>query len=64
MVRELLSRAKTNVQYLQVPGRQDGRIISINAQKYNLKPYDVVVLAATPDDIQMGKTGRQTSNSA
>ncbi len=47
----------SGVQFLRVPGRQNGKIIVENAAKLNLQPYDALVLAAKPEDIQMGKNG-------
>ena len=47
----------TEVQFLRIPGRQNGKIVSHNANHYSLKPHDVLVLAAKPADIQMGKNG-------
>lgn len=47
----------TKVQFLHVPGRQNGDIISSNAMRLNLQPHDCLVLAASLDDIQMGKNG-------
>lgn len=47
----------TRVQFLRTPGRQDGRIISENSARFSLQPYDALVLAAKPEDVQMGKNG-------
>lgn len=47
----------TKVQFLQVQGRQKGEIIGINAKKFNLDAFDVLVLAAKDVDVQMGKNG-------
>lgn len=38
-------------------GRQNGAIVSHNAQKFSLNPFDVVVLATKRDDMQMSKNG-------
>ncbi|MGE4403695.1 MAG: hypothetical protein AB7F61_18745 [Desulfobulbus sp.] len=46
---------QTGVQFLQVIGRQDGEIIIKNAAKFPLTPFDVLVLAAKAEDVQMGK---------
>lgn len=51
------SFAGTGVQFLRVPGRQSGAIIADNAKAFGLKAFDVLVLAATLDDVQMGKNG-------
>lgn len=48
---------ETEVQFLKVPGRQDGKIISLNSEKLSLMPHDTLVLAVKPDDVQMGKNG-------
>lgn len=47
----------SGVQFLRVPGRQDGKILFHNAKKFQLEPYDVLVLAAKAEDVQMGKNG-------
>lgn len=47
----------SSVQFLRTRGRQDGRIISENAERFSLQPYDALVLAAKPEDVQMGKNG-------
>lgn len=47
----------SNVQFLQWPGRQSGEVLRQNAAHFQSQPHDVVVLAATLDDIQMGKNG-------
>lgn len=49
--------ANTGVQFIRVPGRQNGAIISHNAQQFEMAPYNALVLAATQDDIRMGKNG-------
>ena len=49
--------ANSGVQFLQDVGRQSGKTIQFNAEKLKLKPFDVLVLAATNVDIQMGKNG-------
>jgi hypothetical protein len=48
----------SNVQFLQVRGRQDGSIILQNAEKLNCKTYECLVLAASSDDLKMGKNGK------
>lgn len=47
----------SGVQFLQSRGRQSGEIVSQNAQKFALNPFDALVLAAKDEDIQMGKNG-------
>lgn len=47
----------SGVQFLQTPGRQSGAIISLNAQKFGLNPFDALVLAVKDEDVQMGKNG-------
>lgn len=47
----------SQLQFVQQPGRQNGKIVRINAEKFSLSAYDTVVLAATQDDIQMAKNG-------
>lgn len=49
--------AGSKVQFLQEFGRQNGNIISHNAQRLSLHPFDVVVLATKQVDVQMGKNG-------
>jgi hypothetical protein len=49
--------AGAHVQFLSTRGRQDGRIISKNSAHFSLQPYDALVLAAKPEDVQMGKKG-------
>lgn len=51
------SFAGTHVSFVKQRGRQSGKVISYNAQQYNLSPYDVIVLAIKPEDVQMGKNG-------
>lgn len=48
----------SDVQFLRSPGRQDGSIVSLNAANFSLNHHDVLVLAAKPEDVQMGKNGR------
>lgn len=48
----------SNVQFLRNYGRQNGEVVSVNAQKFGLHPYDVLVLAANEVDVQMGKNGQ------
>jgi len=47
----------SRVQFIHHPGRQNGRIVAVNAKKFNLDPYNVLVLASKPEDVQMGKNG-------
>lgn len=47
----------SGVQFLHTPGRQSGGIISLNAKKFSLNPFDALVLAAKDEDVQMGKNG-------
>ena len=47
----------SGVQFLQSLGRQSGEIVSQNAQKFSLNPFDVLVLAGKDEDVQMGKNG-------
>jgi hypothetical protein len=47
----------SGVQFLQSPGRQSGDVVSQNATKFGLNPFDVLVLAAKDEDVQMGKNG-------
>lgn len=47
----------SGVQFLQSWGRQSGDIVSQSAQKLGLNPFDVLVLAAKDEDVQMGKNG-------
>lgn len=47
----------TGVQFIRDIGRQNGKIIPQNAEKLSLHPYDALVLAVKPEDIQMGKNG-------
>jgi len=47
----------SGVQFLQSRGRQSGAIVSQNAKKFSLNPFDALVLAAKDEDVQMGKNG-------
>lgn len=47
----------SGVQFLQSKGRQSGEIVSQNAKKFSLNPFDALVLAAKDEDVQMGKNG-------
>jgi hypothetical protein len=47
----------SGVQFIQSRGRQSGEIVSKNAAKFDLNPFDVIVLAAKDEDVQMGKNG-------
>lgn len=49
--------AGSGVQFLREIGRQNGQIVSRNAEKLALQPFDVVVLATKNIDVQMGKNG-------
>src|SRR5688572_16776572 len=46
------------VQFVQSSGRQSGQILSENAANFSLNTYDVLVLAAKEEDVQMGKNGK------
>lgn len=48
----------SGVQFLQERGRQSGEVVLRNAVRFNLNPFDVIVLAAKDEDVQMGKNGR------
>lgn len=48
----------SGVQFLQERGRQSGEIVSRNAERFKLNPFDVIVLASKDVDVQMGKNGR------
>lgn len=50
--------AGSGVQFIYCPGRQDGRIVAVNATNFHLKPHNVLVLATKDEDVQMGKNGR------
>jgi len=50
--------AGTGVQFQQEIGRRDGGIIKRTAEKQGLAPQDVLVLAASQNDIAMGKNGK------
>lgn len=45
----------TQVQFVQEYGRQDGKFVRANAEKFSLNPFDVLVLATKDIDVQMGK---------
>lgn len=47
----------SGVQFLQSRGRQSGGIVSENAKKFTLNPFDALVLAVKDEDVQMGKNG-------
>lgn len=47
----------SGVQFLQSIGRQSGDVVRQNATMFQLQPFDVLVLATTPDDVRMGKNG-------
>lgn len=48
----------SGVQFLHAPGRQSGEILAHNATHLKIQPYDIIVLATKPEDVQMGKNGR------
>lgn len=45
------------VDYVHLRGRQDGSVIKGVASKYNLEPYDFLVLGGSNEDVQMAKNG-------
>lgn len=47
----------TSVVFLEEMGRQNGQIVRAIAQQGKLEPYDTLVLAGKPEDVQMGKNG-------
>lgn len=47
----------SGVQFLRSNARQSGEIVSQNAKKFSLNPFDVLVLACKDEDVQMGKNG-------
>jgi hypothetical protein len=47
----------SKVQFLRVPGRQNGEVVARNAAKFSLNSFDVLVLAVKAEDVQMGKNG-------
>lgn len=47
----------SKVEFARVRGRQDGKALRAVAKKVHLEPHDTLVLATTPDDMQMGKNG-------
>ncbi len=47
----------SGVQFGQVRGRQDGKIVSNNAERLKLPAHDTIVLAGNHDDVKMGKNG-------
>lgn len=47
----------SKVQFLQQQARQDGGVVTRNAEKLNVRPFDVLVLATKTDDVAMGKNG-------
>lgn len=49
--------AGSGVQFLQSIRRQDGNVVRQNAKQHGLHPFDVIVLAAKPEDVQMAKNG-------
>lgn len=50
--------AKSGVQFMQTNARQTGEIVSSNSEKFELNPFDVLVLATKDEDVQMGKNGK------
>lgn len=49
--------AGSKVQFIHETGRQDGGIVSRNAKKFDLRPFDALVLASKAEDVAMGKNG-------
>jgi hypothetical protein len=47
----------SGVQFIQERGRQGGEIVTLNAKKFSLEPFDALVLATKAVDVQMGKNG-------
>lgn len=47
----------SGVQFIQEIGRQGGAIVTRNAKKFSLEPFDALVLATNAVDVQMGKNG-------
>jgi hypothetical protein len=47
----------SRVQFIKTGARQNGEIITHNAQKLSLNPFDTLVLATKDVDVQMGKNG-------
>ena len=47
--------AGTGINHLHEPGRQDGKIVTHNAARFNLSAHDTIVLAGKLEDIQMAK---------
>lgn len=45
----------SGVQFLHEPGRQSGECLQFNAEKFKIQAHDVIVLATTDADLQMGK---------
>jgi hypothetical protein len=45
------------IPYLQVVGRQNGEIVRLNAKNFKLQAQDTIVLATSPEDVQMAKNG-------
>lgn len=50
--------AKKGVTFVHQVGRQDGQLIHYNASRFGVQTHDVLVLAATREDVMMGKNGR------
>lgn len=48
----------SNVQFVRFEARQNGVVIGLIATNLKLKSYDVVVLAASDDDLHMAKNGK------
>lgn len=48
----------SGVQFIQDIGRQNGKLIQLNAEKLKLNSYDVLVLVGNDSDLQMGKNGK------
>ncbi len=47
--------AGSGVQFIREPGRQSGQCLLHNAEKFNIAPHDILVLASSLADLQMGK---------
>lgn len=49
--------SESGVQFIHHAGRQNGWIVAQNAKKFDLDPFNVLVLASKSEDVQMGKNG-------
>lgn len=45
------------VQFVEWPGRQNGKIVSAVGNRYGIPSHDFIVLGASDDDVQMAKNG-------